>query len=60
MKISRQAMILDIISEKDIATQEELSEELRKRNIKATQATISRDSKELHLIKTQGENGLYR
>ena len=60
MKITRQTMILDIINKIDISTQEELADELKKRNIIATQATISRDIKELHLIKTQDVNGVYK
>ena len=60
MKLTRQTMILDIINKIDISTQEELADELKKRNIIATQATISRDIKELHLIKTQDVNGVYK
>lgn len=60
MKLTRQTMILDIINKVDISTQEELAEELKKRNVVATQATISRDIKELHLIKTQDANGTYK
>ncbi len=46
MKAMRQRMILDIIEEKVIETQEELADELRARGIEVTQATVSRDSKE--------------
>ena len=49
MKNDRQLKILEIIAEKDIHTQEELSLELRKLGFSATQATVSRDIKELHL-----------
>ena len=57
---ARQATILDIISKKDIETQEELCAELNKRNYSVTQATVSRDIKELRLVKTQTGNGKYR
>ncbi|HHV34488.1 MAG TPA: arginine repressor [Syntrophomonadaceae bacterium] len=51
MKLRRQKAILEIIEEKPITTQSQLAEELLKRGIKTTQATISRDIKELHLVK---------
>ena len=51
MKARRQAEILSIIQEYDIETQDQLLEKLRERGMKSTQATISRDIKELHLIK---------
>lgn len=51
MKLRRQQLILEIIEAKPIATQDELAQELRSRGIYATQATISRDIKELQLIK---------
>jgi transcriptional regulator of arginine metabolism len=51
MKLRRQRIILEIIDEKPITTQSQLAEELLERGIKTTQATISRDIKELHLIK---------
>nr|WP_122013537.1 arginine repressor [Maliibacterium massiliense] len=60
MKSNRHTMILDIIRKMDIATQEELAEQLRQRGVVATQATISRDIKELHLIKVLGSNGIYK
>jgi transcriptional regulator of arginine metabolism len=56
MKAGRQHKILEIIRRQHIETQEELSGELKKCGYKATQATISRDIKELGLIKTPGEN----
>lgn len=56
----RQAKILEIISEKEIETQEELCRELNNKNILATQATISRDIKELRLIKIAGNVKKYR
>ena len=51
MKTVRQVAILDIIGKKDIETQEELAEELKKQGIAVTQATVSRDIKELRLLK---------
>jgi transcriptional regulator of arginine metabolism len=53
-------MILEIIEEKPIATQEELAEELLARGIKTTQATISRDIKELQLVKVPVGPNVYR
>lgn len=60
MKDSRHAAILEIISDRDVETQEELARELEARGFKVTQATISRDIKELHLIKIQTEDGVYK
>lgn len=60
MKAVRHAAILEIIEKKNIETQEELAEELRKRSIVVTQATVSRDIKELHLLKVMGEAGGYK
>ena len=55
MKNDRQKAILEIISAQNIETQEELGALLQQRGYKVTQATISRDIKELHLIKVQAE-----
>lgn len=60
MKLRRQQMILEIIKEKMITTQEELAEELLNRGIKTTQATISRDIKELQLVKVPVGPDSYR
>lgn len=60
MKITRHAKILEIINNKDIETQEELAEELKKSGIDVTQATVSRDIKELKLIKVLSNNGGYK
>lgn len=60
MKIARHAKILDLIEKKPIETQEELAEELKREGIDVTQATVSRDIKELRLVKVLGENGHYR
>lgn len=60
MKARRQSEILSIIQENDIETQDQLLEELQARGLKSTQATISRDIKELHLIKELTGQGTYR
>lgn len=60
MKSVRHNLILEIIETKDIETQEELAEELKRRNVKVTQATVSRDIKELRLLKVLGEGGRYK
>lgn len=60
MKSKRHAILLEIIQEYDIETQEELLEKLRQKNFNVTQATISRDIKELSLIKTPIGNGKYK
>ena len=51
MKNDRQSMILEIISQENIETQEQLLSRLQERGITSTQATISRDIKQMHLIK---------
>lgn len=60
MKGNRQNAILEIIDSNNVETQEELAKHLFDRGFKVTQATISRDIKELHLIKIQDEKGFYR
>lgn len=60
MKTVRQVAILDIIEKQDIETQEELAEALRKRGIAVTQATVSRDIKELRLLKVLSTRGVYK
>ena len=60
MKFNRQAAILDIITSNEIKTQEELSAHLRDRGYNATQATISRDIKELRIVKELTTFGTYR
>jgi transcriptional regulator of arginine metabolism len=57
---ARQATILDIISKMDIETQEELCAELNKLNFNVTQATISRDIKDLKLYKVAGTTKKYK
>ena len=60
MKTVRQVAILDIIEKQDIETQEDLAEALRQRGIGVTQATVSRDIKELRLLKVLSANGVYK
>lgn len=60
MRSGRQAVILEIISSMEIETQEELCAELTKRNYNVTQATVSRDIKELRLFKVAGVKKKYR
>jgi len=60
MKEKRQAEILRIISKMEVETQEQLLDELAKQGISATQATISRDIKQLHLIKELSGHGAYK
>jgi transcriptional regulator of arginine metabolism len=60
MKIQRHAKILEIINTEDIETQEELADELKKSKMDVTQATVSRDIKELKLIKVLSEKGTYK
>lgn len=60
MKSIRHTAILEIIEKRNIETQEELAEELRERGIVVTQATVSRDIKELHLLKVMSETGGYK
>lgn len=60
MKPNRQAKILELIEQKDIETQEQLLQELEASGFSATQATISRDIKQLRIIKELGPGGFYR
>ena len=60
MKEKRQRAILDIIANHIIETQEQLLAELKERGFRCTQATISRDMKELQLIKELTPTGSYR
>jgi len=60
MKIARHSKILEIINSQDIETQEELAEELKKSGMNVTQATVSRDIKELKLIKVLANSGKYK
>ena len=60
MKSQRQAKILEIISTKNVETQEQLLAALQAEGIYATQATISRDIKELRIVKELTNLGTYR
>lgn len=60
MKTQRQKLITDIIENEIIDTQESLQKALENHGVKVTQATVSRDIKELNLIKSIDENGMYR
>ena len=60
MKNNRQAKILEIIKSEAIETQEQLQQRLSAMGIACTQATISRDIKQLHLIKEPIGQGKYR
>lgn len=57
MKSDRQEIILDIIARQEIETQNQLQEALEKTGIRTTQATLSRDIKELHLSKKVNSSG---
>ena len=60
MKNARQTAILSIIERYDIETQEELANKLRDMGIDVTQATVSRDIKDLRLLKVLSPNGTYK
>lgn len=60
MKNNRQNMILEIIAQENIETQEQLLNRLQERGITSTQATISRDIKQMHLIKEPVGQGVYK
>ncbi len=60
MKKKRLELILKTIDCRDISTQDELLIALREHGLDVTQATVSRDIKELGLIKSMGTNGKYR
>ena len=60
MKTVRQVAILDIIEKQEIETQEELASSLNARGIRVTQATVSRDIKELRLLKVLTPSGKYK
>jgi len=57
MKISRQSKIIELISKYDIETQEELADRLMKDGYNVTQATVSRDIRELKLTKVAVDGG---
>ncbi len=59
MKNKRQYKILEIINDHDVETQESLQNLLAEYGYNVTQATVSRDIKELRLVKKMGKNGVY-
>ncbi len=60
MKSQRQAKIIEIISTRNVETQEQLLDALQKEGFRGTQATISRDIKELRIVKELTSLGTYR
>ena len=60
MKSQRQAKIIEIISNQNVETQEQLLELLQKSGFRGTQATVSRDIKELRIVKELTSMGTYR
>ncbi|SMO40370.1 transcriptional regulator AhrC/ArgR [Melghirimyces algeriensis] len=60
MKGQRHIKIREIITNQDIETQEDLVDQLREAGYNVTQATVSRDIKELHLVKVPTNNGSYK
>lgn len=60
LRNARHSKILELIEEKEIETQEELCAELAACNYAVTQATVSRDIKELHLFKVKGVKKRFR
>ena len=60
MKVERHSKIVELIGKYDIETQEELAEKLNESGFNVTQATVSRDIRELKLTKMQSENGRQR
>lgn len=57
MKRERHEVVVDLITKYDIETQEELAAYLRREGFEVTQATVSRDIRELHLSKISAGNG---
>lgn len=60
MKSGRQSAILQILAEREIETQQQLLQALAEKGVKSTQATLSRDMKDMRLVKELGPNGNYR
>ena len=60
MKLGRQSIIMEIISERDIETQNQLMAALAERGVKSTQATLSRDIRDMRLVKELAPKGNYR
>ena len=60
MKLERHSKIVELIGKYEIETQEDLAERLKEAGFRVTQATVSRDIRELKLTKIQSENGRQR
>ncbi len=60
MKTNRQKAVLELISKYDIETQGDLVSRLKGMGFKVTQATVSRDIKDMHLVKVQTDAGVYK
>ncbi len=60
MKVKRHNKILEIIANYNIETQEDLIDKLRLAGFNVTQATVSRDIRELKLLKVMSDDGLYK
>lgn len=60
MKLERHSKIVELIGKLEIETQEELAEHLKQAGFHVTQATVSRDIRELKLTKVQGDHGRQR
>ena len=60
MKNKRHVLIMELINSSDIETQEDLAMELKKAGQDVTQATVSRDIKELNLVKVSNNKGGYK
>lgn len=59
-KYARQSKILELIEKDEIETQEELAEYLKRIDVDVTQATVSRDIRELRLVKVLSNSGKYK
>ena len=60
MRHARQLKILELVNQHEVKKQEEITELLKENGFDVTQATVSRDIKDLQLIKTLTENGNYK
>ncbi len=60
MRYSRQNMIMDLIKTQEVETQKDLVDLLNNSGYRVTQATVSRDIKDLQLVKILGSNGKYK
>ena len=60
MRYPRQDKIIELISENEVETQDKLAELLKESGFDVTQATVSRDIRELQLVKTQAASGRYK